>query len=170
MAMSPLSTPTPAGDLPRIALGVLFIGVMIAASLWVLRPFIAATVWAATVVVATWPMMLALESRLGGRRGLAVAVMTGVMLLLLVAPLVLAVSTIADHAGDIVGWAKVAVNAEVPSPPEWVGRIPLVGAKLARRWQQLAAAGREELAVQAAPYVRTGVQWVAGRAGDLGAL
>jgi predicted PurR-regulated permease PerM len=143
---------------------------MIVASLWVLRPFIAATVWAGTVVVATWPMMLALQSCLGGRRWLAVALMTGALLFLLVVPLALAISTIVDYADDIVGWAKAAVSTGVPPPPEWVGRIPLVGSKLVRQWQQLAATGREELAVQAAPYARTVVQWVAGRAGDFGAL
>jgi predicted PurR-regulated permease PerM len=162
--------PTPSRDIPRITLGVLFIGVMIVASLWVLEPFIAATVWAATVVVATWPMMLALQSRLGGRRWLAVALMTGAMLLLLVVPLALAINTVVDHADDIVGWAKAAARAGVPPPPEWVERVPLVGSKLMRQWQHLAASGHEELAEQAAPYVRTGVQWVAGRAGAFGAL
>ena len=68
MTAQPLSR-----DIPRITLAVLFIGVMIVASLWVLRPFVAATIWAATVVVATWPMMLGLQARLGGRRWLAVA-------------------------------------------------------------------------------------------------
>ena len=92
--------------------------------------FVAATIWAATVVVATWPMMLGLQARLGGRRWLAVAVMTGAMLLVLIVPLALAVTTIVDYADDIVAWVQTAVKAGVPSPPEWVGRIPLVGAKL----------------------------------------
>jgi predicted PurR-regulated permease PerM len=123
-----MTPPPPSRDLPRITLAVLFMGLMIVASLWVLRPFIAATVWAATVVVATWPLMLGLQSRLGGRRGLAVAVMTGAMLLLVVVPLVLAVGTIVDYADDIVQWAQAAVSAGVPWPPEWVGRIPLMPA------------------------------------------
>jgi predicted PurR-regulated permease PerM len=131
---SEFTTSPPSRDIPRITLGVLFIGVMIIASLWVLWPFIAATVWAATVVVATWPMMIGLESRLGGRRWLAVTVMTGVMLLLLVVPLVLAVSTIVDYADDILEWAQTTVSAGVPPPPEWVGRIPLVGSRLLRQW------------------------------------
>jgi predicted PurR-regulated permease PerM len=160
----------PSRDIPRITLGVLCIGLLIVATLWVLRPFIAATVWGATIVVATWPMMLALQSRLGGRRGLAVALMTGAMLVLLVAPLALAISTIIDHADQIVGWAQVAANPSVPPPPDWVGRIPLVGSKLLQQWRQLAATGHEELAEQAAPYVRAGVYWVAGRAGDFGGL
>jgi predicted PurR-regulated permease PerM len=170
MIASPMTPPPPSRDVSRITLGVLFIGLLIAASLWVLRPFIAATVWAATVVVATWPMMLALQARLGGRRWLAVTVMTGAMLLLLVVPLVLAVTTIVNRAGDIAGWAEAAVHAGVPPPPEWVGRIPLVGSKLRRDWQQLAATSHEELAVRAAPYARTVVQWLAGQAGNLGLL
>jgi predicted PurR-regulated permease PerM len=91
--------------------------------------------------------------------------MTGAMLLLLVVPLALAVSTIVEYADDIVGWAKTAATVGVPSPPEWVGRIPLVGSRLLRHWQQLAATDHKELAVQVAPHARTAVQWVAGRAG-----
>src|SRR5262249_6664477 len=124
----------------------------------------------ATVVVATWPMMLALQARLGGRRWLAVTLMTGAMLLLLVVPLVLAISTIVDYADDIAEWVKATVSAGVPSAPEWVGRIPLVGSKVQREGQPLQAASREELAVQAAPYVRTGVRWLAGQAGGFGLL
>jgi predicted PurR-regulated permease PerM len=60
----------PSRDIPRITLAVLFIGAMIVASLWVLRPFIGATIWAATGVVATWPMMIGLQARLEGGAGL----------------------------------------------------------------------------------------------------
>jgi predicted PurR-regulated permease PerM len=163
-------TSPPSRDIPRITLGVLSIGVMIVASLWVLRPFIPAIVWAATIVVATWSPMLTLQGRFGGRRGLAAALMTGAMLLLLVVPLALATSTIIDYADDIVRWVNAAATASFPPPPEWVGRIPLVGSRLERQWLVLAATGRDELAVQAAPYARTVVQWVAGRAGEFGAL
>jgi predicted PurR-regulated permease PerM len=162
--------PPPSRDLARITLGVLFIGLMIVASLWVLWPFLGATVWAATVVVATWPMLLALQARLGGRRWLAVTVMTAAMLVLLVVPVVLAVTTIVDHAAAIAEWAEAVVSAGVPSPPEWVGQVPLVGPRLLREWQRLAVASHEELAVQAAPYARTVVQWLVGQAGSLGLL
>src|SRR5262249_59714864 len=77
---------------------------------------------------------------------------------------------IVDYADDIIAWGKAAVSAGVPSPPEWVGRIPLFGSKILGQWQQVAAASHEELTEQAAPYARTVVQWVAGRAGDFGAL
>ena len=93
--------PSAARDITRITLGVVFIGLMITASLWVLLPFVGATVWATMIVVATWPIMIGLQARLGGRRGLAVTIMTLVMLLLLVVPLVLAVSTVLEYADNI---------------------------------------------------------------------
>ncbi|MGH8650331.1 MAG: AI-2E family transporter YdiK, partial [Burkholderiales bacterium] len=144
-----MSPPPPARDLTRITLAVIFIGLLIVACLWILQPFLAATVWATMIVVATWPMMLGVQARLGGRRWAAVAVMTLVMLLLLVVPLVLAIATIVDHADDMVAWFKAIAAAGIPSPPGWVEQVPLVGEKIAREWQQLAATSSEDLVARA---------------------
>ena len=40
-----MNAPPPSSDLPRITLGVLAIGVMTGASIWVMLPFFAAVVW-----------------------------------------------------------------------------------------------------------------------------
>ena len=162
--------PPPSRDLARITLGVLAIGLMIAASLWVLWPFAAAMVWAAMIVVATWPMMRAVESRVGGRRWLAVVVMTVTILLILVVPLFLAVATIVDNADEIADWTRAAIEAGVPPPPAWVENVPLVGQKIAGEWQKLAATSREELVAQATPYARTAARWLAGQAGGFGLM
>jgi predicted PurR-regulated permease PerM len=45
-------------DLTRITLAVLFIAGLLVASFWVIQPFLAATVWALTLVLATWPLMV----------------------------------------------------------------------------------------------------------------
>ena len=63
-----MNVPPPAFDLPRITLGVLAIGVMTAASIWVMLPFLLSVVWAAMIVIATWPILVGIQSRLGGRR------------------------------------------------------------------------------------------------------
>ena len=47
-------------DLTRNVLAVSCVAGLIALSVWVLRPFLAAGVWAAMIVVATWPPFLAL--------------------------------------------------------------------------------------------------------------
>ena len=40
-------------DLTKTTLGVLTIGVLIATSLWILRPFLGATIWAAMVMASS---------------------------------------------------------------------------------------------------------------------
>jgi predicted PurR-regulated permease PerM len=165
-----MNAPPPSRDLTRLTLAVLSIGVLIVACLWILWPFLGATVWATMVVVATWPLMRAVQARLGGRRWAAVTVMTLAMLLVLVWPLALAVSTIVDRSDDIAEWAKAAVSAGVPPPPEWVERIPLVGRKIVEEWQKVAATSHEELAAQATPYIRKAMQWFAGQAGGFGLM
>jgi predicted PurR-regulated permease PerM len=153
-----------------VTLSVLVIGLLVCACLWILSPFLGAIVWAAMIVVATWPTMLALQARLGGRRGAAIAVMTLAMLLLLVVPLVLAVGAVVTHANDMAGWITTAANAPVPPPPSWLARIPAVGAKLTDEWRQIAATSQEELVARVAPYAIAAGQWFAGRLGSLGLL
>jgi len=74
----------PRPDLAKITFGVLSIVLLIGSSLWILRPFLGATIWAVMVVVATWPALLWFEARLWRRRSLAVLVMVLILLLLLV--------------------------------------------------------------------------------------
>jgi len=160
----------PSRDLVRITLAVLVIGLLIVACLWILQPFLAATIWATMIVVATWPMMLGVQARLGGRRWAAVSVMTFAMLLVLVVPIVLAVATIVDHTDQIVAWAKAAAAAGVPSPPSWVEQVPLAGERIAKEWRQLAATPPEDLVARATPYARQAVQWFASQAGSFGLM
>src|SRR5262249_41577514 len=83
-----------------------------------------AAVWAVTIVVATWPLMLSVERVLWRRRGLAVCAMTALLLLVLIVPLALAVMTIVGHIDQIVGWGRGAAAGAVPPPPPGAGRAP----------------------------------------------
>ncbi len=157
-------------DLTRILLAVAGIGGLIAASFWVLRPFLPAMVWATMIVVATWPMLRGLEARLGGKRGVAVAVMTVAMLAILAAPLTLATIAIVERAEDVVTWSRSLVAHPLPGLPEWVARVPLVGTKIATEWETLARAPSEELAARVIPHVRGIAVWLLARAGGIGTL
>jgi predicted PurR-regulated permease PerM len=160
----------PAPDLARTTFGVLFIGGLIAASFWVVRPFLPALIWATMVVVATWPVMLKIQGRLWGKRSLAVAVMTLLLLLMLMVPLSLAILTLVDHADSIVAWGKWLAEFKVPPPPQWLSGIPFVGDKAQQFWQQFAAAGVEDLAGRLAPYASTVTRWFAAEIGGFGLL
>ena len=50
-------------------LAVLFVGGMIGTCFWILRPFLPAIIWATTLVVATWPLMLRVQGALAARPG-----------------------------------------------------------------------------------------------------
>ena len=127
-------------DLTRTVLAVLLIGALIAATFWILRPFLLSVIWAAMIVVATWPLMIRVQGWVR-RRGWAVAVMTGAMLLLLVVPLVLAIKAIVENTGAIVSFAESLATREIPPPPDWVAKLPMVGATVDEYWTEVAAGG-----------------------------
>lgn len=145
---------TSRADLTRNTLGVLFIGILILASAWVLQPFIAAIIWATMIVVATWPLMLKVQGWCRGRRGPAVAVMTSAILLVFLMPLGTAIDLIASHAGDIKAWVQSLPGRSIPDAPSWLGRVPLVGERAVAAWQEAQASGVPDLLARLEPYAR----------------
>jgi predicted PurR-regulated permease PerM len=155
-------------DVTHTTLAVLFIGVLIAATFWILRPFLISIIWAALIVIATWPVLVRLEARVAKKRGLAVAIMTAVILLIVLVPLILAVRTIVVNAEDIAARVRSLVSLTIPSPPQWLEHFPLQGKKLAARWSEYAALSPEERASRVTPYARTLIQWFVAQAGSFG--
>ena len=118
---------TDTSDLTRTTLAVLFIGILIAACFWVMRPFLSSLLWAAMIVIATWPFFLKLQTRLWGKRWLAVLAMTVLLLLVLIVPICFAVLTILNQTDEIVGWFKSLSTVKIPPPPSWLEKIPITG-------------------------------------------
>jgi predicted PurR-regulated permease PerM len=160
----------PTRDIVRTTLGVLFIGLLIVSCLWILRPFIGATIWATMLVVATWPVLLWFERRLWGRRSLAVGVMSLLMLLLFFVPLMLAIGTIVSHSDVIVSKVKSFAGDPLPQPPAWVSGLPFVGEKVAVLWQDVIASGASGLLARLTPYADDIFKWSVSQAGGVGFL
>ena len=156
------------GELARIVLAVIFIGGLIAGSLWVLKPFLGALIWATMIVIATWPILLKLQSLLGGKRSAAVAVMTLALLAALVVPLVLVTQALLERAGDVPALATKLSEAQLPPPPRWLGDLPIVGDRALGVWERVAAQSVDELLAKAAPYVREVGAWFGRQAGSIG--
>lgn len=154
-------------DITRTTLAVLFIGILIAASFWILRPFLTSIIWATIIVVATWPVLLKLQKIFRGKRKYAVAVMTLMLLMIIVAPLFTAITAIAFKADDIASWIRSLSEFDVPQPPEWVESIPLAGNKLAERWMHYASLSHEELASLLTPYASATLVWFMNHAGSI---
>ncbi|HZE61103.1 MAG TPA: AI-2E family transporter YdiK [Burkholderiales bacterium] len=162
--------PEPRRDLMHIVLAVMFIGGLIAASLWILSPFLGALIWAVMIVIPTWPGMRRLQPVLWGRRWLAASAASVILLLLLIVPVLATVVTILGHVEDIRGWARYAREFRLPAPPGWVAGLPLVGERAVDVWRDVAAKGVESLGDTLAPYAGDLAQWFIARIGTLGAI
>ena len=157
-------------DLTRDLLMVLFIGLLIATSFWILLPFLGATIWAIMIVVTSWSTMLSIQSFLGGRRWAAVTAMLLILVLLFVVPLSAAIATVVSNMDEMVQWAKQLRGYALPLPPAWLADVPLIGARATELWQSAVTQGFEEWQASAAPYARTAAGWLIGELGGVGAL
>ena len=158
----------PERDVTRTTLVVLGIGTLITLSYWIVRPLLPSFMWAAMIVVATWPVMLRVQAWLWGRRGLAIAVMTTALVLVLIVPLAVAVGTIVLNADRIVSLVKSLDAQTLALPPAWVTRLPVVGPSLANAWQEFAASGPQGMLSRLGPYVGNVAGWLISRAGGMG--
>jgi len=157
-------------DLTRVTLAVLFIGGLLVASFWVIQPFLPAIVWATTLVLATWPLMLWIQRHTGNRRGIAVLVMVLILLMVIIIPFWLAVSTVVTHIDEIGDLVRTVLSMQIPPPPDWLAGIPLLGERVVEAWGKLTSAGVRELAPRLAPYAGALTQWFASAAGGLGGM
>ena len=157
-------------DITRIILFVLVIGTLLLASLWTLLPFLSGMIWATTITVATWPLLLRLERAAGGRRALAVAVMTLLVLLVFIVPFALAISTMLDAAGRSPAVMNDFLTKGLGPPPAWLEDIPVVGRQMADRWQAVSAGGPEALAEVLQPYGRSAAAWAIAASGGVGRM
>jgi predicted PurR-regulated permease PerM len=155
-------------DLARSALQLLALGALLVTSLWIVRPFLIAGLWAVMIAVATWPLLERTQALLAGHRGLATGLLTLLLLLILVIPMYLGISAVVESADDIASLSETLAGWTPPQPPDWVERLPLVGGKVASEWRALAAEGPEGLAARVTPYARDIAKWLVSEIGSIG--
>jgi predicted PurR-regulated permease PerM len=104
-------------DITHATLAVLFLAVLVCSTFWVLSPFLTSMLWATVISVATWPLLLRLQAVVGGRRGLAVTILTIAILLVVFVPVILALTTIVRSARTITAELKSLETIALPAPP-----------------------------------------------------
>jgi predicted PurR-regulated permease PerM len=162
------SGPAPRSDVFRTVLLIALIGGLIGLSLWLLRPFIPAIVWATAIVVSTWPLLIGAQQRLFGKRWMATAVMTLAMLLVFVIPLTLAIGTIVRHADKLESLAGGIDAAAIETPPAWVAGLPLVGPELDSAWRKAGEGG--QLGEKLKPHLGAVAKWFVAQLGGFGVV
>ena len=158
-------------DLMRYVLVVVVMAGLLVMSGWVLLPFMGAGVWAAMIVVATWPLLTGLQRLLGGSRTLATFVMTLAIVLLLITPMWLAITALIEHSADVSSWIRDFIAGGMPPAPDWVSALPVVGDRLADTWNNLATHGTSDLFQEyLGPHMTEAGQWVLSQVGGLGGV
>jgi predicted PurR-regulated permease PerM len=121
------------------------IAFLVIGCLYVLRPFLAAILFAAAVVISSWPMFEFLLGRMRGRRSLAAATLTLTLLLLVILPITLVAYNLADDVGNFYERIKVAVATGHVDPPQWIRQLPMVGESV-YKYVAHAVSSREQMA------------------------
>jgi predicted PurR-regulated permease PerM len=95
--------------------------------LYVLRPFLAAILFAAAIVISSWPIYQYVLVRMRGRRTLAALTLTLTLTCLVILPIAVVTYNLADDIGRFYEQLKAAVVTGHVEPPMWLRQIPLVG-------------------------------------------
>ena len=130
------------------------------------QPFILGFAWASMVVIATWPLMIKIQGWLWGRRGLAVAAMTLLLVLVFVIPIALLVNSLIENSSPVIAWIS-AGRIQMPEL-EWLKDIPMVGHKLFSTWHNLVAGGGSAIMAKVQPYIGRTTGFFFAQAGHFG--
>jgi predicted PurR-regulated permease PerM len=103
---------------------------------WILRSFFEPLVWASVIAVATWPIYRRFAQRLPARVASNVTplLFTVLVSLFVLGPMVFAFGALVSEAHRWIDQIVIADKTGLASPA-WLETLPLVGAKLAERWQ-----------------------------------
>jgi predicted PurR-regulated permease PerM len=157
------------GEFISRVIQVLCLGALIAGAFAVLRPFLPALIWAAIIVVATWPVLLKLQVVCRGHRRLAIALMSLGLLVTFVLPITWLMSTFITHAPQLKDLITDWLAGPLPAPPAWLARLPF-GDRMAAEWQVSITRSPESWAEQIRPYALQSVQWLGSHVGSIGSL
>jgi len=137
--------------LERIISGTVLVLLLIACLL-VLRPFTSALLWAVVLCFSSWPLYSRVLRLVGGRRTLAALVMTLGMILVILLPFVIIGAAVSDDVRDLTTAVQRWIDTGPPVPPDWLGKLPLIGSRAVEYWQTLATDGTK-LAAEAKRFI-----------------
>jgi predicted PurR-regulated permease PerM len=101
----------------------------------VFSPFLPLMAWSIILAVTMYPLHQWLARSIGGKQGLASAVLVIVGVLLIIIPTALLMNSFADSVRHFIG-AVQHNTLEIPAPREGVAQWPIVGKKLHDTWSK----------------------------------
>jgi predicted PurR-regulated permease PerM len=112
--------------------------------IYVLKPFMAAILFAAIFCLFTWPLYRRLWLRLGKRDTWAAMTMTLLLLIALILPMAYLAMNLAESSDELFNKLGTSVQNLHPQVPNWMRKLPIIGEQINQSWG-LATASHEEL-------------------------
>jgi predicted PurR-regulated permease PerM len=119
--------------------GVLALVVLVGGALIVVAPFMTALLWGAILAFSTYRPYLRLAGALGGHRGIAALLIVLAILVVLIAPVVVAGSAFATRVPELVLGLQAKLGSGAPPLPDWITQLPLAGPRIEESWDAIAA-------------------------------
>jgi len=127
--------------------------------LYVLKPFLPAILFAAAVVISSWPLYLRLLTAMHGRRTPAALTMTLSLTLLVIIPLAIVAYNLADDVATTFGQMRYSLEHGELLPPAWIRDIPFLGDTIDAYLRELVAS-REQMLALAQRMVEPARHWL----------
>ena len=125
----------------EIALALLLVLLLIAATLRILLPFAGILTYAVILSTATAGLFERMAKLLNGRRRFAAFLFGIVAAAITVVPVLYLSSAVADAVPIVQQWLSAASSHELPNLPDWIAGLPLIGGKVAAAWRELQLGG-----------------------------
>lgn len=132
----------------------------------VLRPFIAAILWAMILSFTTWPVYIRLERLLKGRRSLSALIIILAVAALFLVPVVLLGMSLAENVVKLIEALRAAMATGLPALPGWAADLPVIGRRLSAFWERVGH-DTATLSAEIQPYVGPARDWLLARGGDV---
>ncbi|NVN98893.1 MAG: AI-2E family transporter YdiK [Geobacteraceae bacterium] len=155
-------------DLTKTVLALLLLAILISSSFWIMKPFFPAIIWGGMIVISTWQVMLKIQSKVGGRRWLAMLIMLFLLISLLIIPMALVITSLVEMFQELFVSGNLLTEMKIPQPPEWLGTVPVVGSKLVVGWKEYARLNAADIYSKVSPHLNSIISWFLSQAGSLG--
>jgi Predicted permease len=106
---------------------------LVLAGVYFFHGFLVPVLAALIIGFASWPLYRRLVAACRGRTALSASIALCIVLLVLVIPLALLLAYMVEEVRASVVWLQEASQRGIPVP-DWIGRLPLVGERLAEEW------------------------------------
>jgi predicted PurR-regulated permease PerM len=140
------------------ALALLLVSILIAATFWVLLPFVGVLTYAVILATATAGLFDRMVVFLGGRR-LAAFGFGVIAAAITIVPLIYLCFSTVGHVDVAEAWLREAGSRGIPNLPEWISSLPLLGKKVTPVWQDFQRDGLA-LLQRYEPQLATAGRWL----------